>query len=221
MTDDQLAKYLPKFGDRVAAKAFAKVAEEKKPEDHSSEQKKKNLLTRVKERFQGKAMSSGHYSGREKHIGNENAKRSKRRVDIGWLDFCKDTNQYKQVRGPSGGGTRNVEFDVDATMNDVLHKSKQLFFPEGTSRRGELADHDCFITDNTHNPLTLDITVAEMYKHMNPRILHLYLATKKRDQESTDELSDLEMPQKSPKKRYKPYYRKKSLEPQKSSGKRA
>ena len=44
MTDDQLAKYLPKFGDRVAAKAFAKMAEEKKPEDHSSEQERKLFL---------------------------------------------------------------------------------------------------------------------------------------------------------------------------------
>ena len=221
MADEDLARYLPKVGDRVALKAFAKIDEaEKRTTSYHSPEKKHKLLDRIKERFQGKGKASVHYQGREKHVGNENAKKSTRRVGIGWLGFCFETLQFKQVRGPSGGGTRNVVFTVDGIMIDVLDKAKGLFFPEGTSRRGDVDDYECFVTDNTHKPLNTELTVAEMYSHMKARVLHLYLATMKHDDEDptetdqshSEETADQDLPQMRPirkKKRGKTSCRKK------------
>ena len=59
--------------------------------------------------------------------GNKNAKKTLRRVEIGWIHFSENENVFKQVRTKRGGGTRHVCADSFATIGD-LQKDADIFF---------------------------------------------------------------------------------------------
>lgn len=80
-------------------------------------------------------------------MGNKHAKRNDIRVDLGWFDFDKTTQSYKQVRRQNGGGKRSLKVPKLTTKHDLLDIAKQLFFPNGISKRGLVESFELELKD--------------------------------------------------------------------------
>lgn len=121
MTDPQLKEFgVVQFGDRIAVRAFAAKESEKKST--------KQLLERVRSKLEKKTEkpSDDNKSCQNWQAlqGNKNAKKVKRRVEMGWL--MREGEKIKQVRLKSGGGTRHLSFYSDDTI-EVVKKKLQMF----------------------------------------------------------------------------------------------
>ncbi|KAL3871225.1 hypothetical protein ACJMK2_039233 [Sinanodonta woodiana] len=68
--------------------------------------------------------------------GNKNAKKMKRKIEIGWLLANWNGHCSRQVRKKTGGGTRKVSIDKHSIKEDILKIGKDLFFPNGKSCHG-------------------------------------------------------------------------------------
>ncbi len=91
--DEELKKYIPLYGDRVAAKHFCQT--KLYPSQLS---KKDSLLDRLRSStlFKRKASTVADSKG-EKLMGNKNAKKRYHQVELGWMHFSKGINRYQQV----------------------------------------------------------------------------------------------------------------------------
>ena len=186
MSDDQLREYLPRYGDRIVVTSFAKKMGKKRNNSDSNDgSRKKELTERLLEKMRGQRQGHEHKTRSRSQVGNSNAKKEQRRVEVGWLDFDSTNKAFKQVKAPSGGGTKHETFSLDCTMRDIRECVKECFFPNGKSRRGSIASFHIFITDATHDPIADDVTVEDMYNRGKCKLLRLYLATKKNISEGT------------------------------------
>jgi hypothetical protein len=126
MSEDNLSKYIPHYGDRLAAIVFCRrhsqsaagTSTHSQPAAGTSTQ---GLLERVRAKY-----SSPDRPTKKRQLswgtlkGNKNAKKTLRRVEIGWIHFSENENAFKQVRTKRGGGTRHV----CATLQTVLQQSE-------------------------------------------------------------------------------------------------
>lgn len=69
-------------------------------------------------------------------MGNSNAKKLQRRVEIGWLDFEFTVKEFRQVKAPGGGGTKHENFHIESTVASILEEAKLWFFENGRNGRG-------------------------------------------------------------------------------------
>ncbi|KAM7423444.1 hypothetical protein PAMA_000003 [Pampus argenteus] len=96
MTDSELAKYIPKAGDRVSTVAFCRQA----TLSQKSPSRKESILSRLRQRLSG-AEGVLPKKRSSKWAENTNAKRKVRQIEIGWMDFDKEKERYKQVKSTS------------------------------------------------------------------------------------------------------------------------
>ncbi|KAL3861531.1 hypothetical protein ACJMK2_007560 [Sinanodonta woodiana] len=189
MTDEDLKEYIPKYGDRIAVLAFARriVSSESMRGGSSSEDRKRNLLMRLKDRLSSKkrniAVGEDSNQSRGRYlslIGNINAKKVQRRLEVGWLDFDPVTESYKQVKTASGGGTRQLKLDLHITMAELLETAKILFFPNGESMQGKLDEFTFDISDFSKCSISQEKTLEEVYNETKMKLLRVYMATTRR-----------------------------------------
>ncbi|XP_041834214.1 uncharacterized protein LOC121635197 [Melanotaenia boesemani] len=182
MEDVQLAQYLPSYGDRVALFNFCKL-------NTNPSKRKQGLFEKLREKL--KLRKETHREEEEpdtSHKAKSRAKRSTRNVEIGWIHT--DNEVTKQVRAKQGGGTRKVTMKIQAGYDEILKQGKDLFFPEGTSSKGNESDFEFDVWDFKQNPLPKEVLIESIYSTVKLPILRFYLATKpKRREESDDELS--------------------------------
>ena len=119
MSNEELIKYLPALGDRLAVKSLC---------GDGSCKKKHTLFEKLKERMKiGNPKTSDeidHPVARKekKMIGNTRAAKPNRKIELGWI------HHGKQVRQKSGGGTRKLTVPKETTKDDLLSMAKDLFF---------------------------------------------------------------------------------------------
>ncbi|KAA0723155.1 hypothetical protein E1301_Tti005274 [Triplophysa tibetana] len=188
MSERELAKYIPCYGDRVAVVAFCR----KTQDSISNRDRKSNLFERLRKRVCTTSTKEEHRQHISKrYAGNSNAKKKSKRVELGWMNFSARENDFKQVRSAKGGGTRHVSMDVKSTVRDVQKLAERLFFPNGKSKHLELTSLDCSIRDFSHRMVESEFTIEDLYEETKVKILRLYLFTKSNDIESTAENSDI------------------------------
>ncbi|RXM98944.1 hypothetical protein EOD39_12417 [Acipenser ruthenus] len=152
MDDDSLAKYVPIFGDRIAVRNFCKSRESEYKE--KAETKKQNLLQKLRDKMMlhnnGKEVvntgrdGEGYENNSKRRCylkGNRHAVKESRRIELGWL------HEGKQVRKRNGGGTRVLEVSKTADKQALIQLAKDLFFPNGNSKKGYLEDFKYDILD--------------------------------------------------------------------------
>ncbi|KAF6729949.1 hypothetical protein FQA47_008711 [Oryzias melastigma] len=178
MTDEDLSKYIERYGDRLAIKAFCqqKSAALQRPGAKSS------LMERVRAKLQGHRdkIFAGNMTGR--NVGNKHASKETRRMEMGWLNFS-DGN-YHQVRAKHGGGTRHLCVQKTVTMEELLETGKDLFFSNGHSTKGPVDDFVFDIRDFSHKIVPPGCTVNELYEQTKIKMLRIYLCTQKKDEDS-------------------------------------
>ncbi|XP_023810815.1 uncharacterized protein LOC111948006 isoform X1 [Oryzias latipes] len=181
MTDQDLTKYIERYGDRLAIKAFCqqRSAALERPGSKSS------LMQRVRDKIQGNRnrnqTCTGNMAGR--HAGNKHATKDTRRIEMGWLHFS-DGN-YHQVRTRHGGGTRHLSVQKTVTMEELLETGKNLFFLNGHSSKGEVGDFEFDIRDFSHKMVPLGCTVNELYEQTKIKMLRIYLCTREKEKEDS------------------------------------
>ena len=126
MTEDELREYIPTYGDRVAALALQEHVLVKR-----KNLRKETVLESLRKKLDCKRGKKCH----KNLLGNTNAKREMRRIELGWLDFDNKIGDFRQVRTQSGGGTRSLNIPVSASQEDVIEVGKNLFFPTAVPKR--------------------------------------------------------------------------------------
>ncbi|XP_039635786.1 uncharacterized protein LOC120545488 [Perca fluviatilis] len=187
MTDEQLARYIPTYGDRLAVVSFC----HQQRHTHNREA----VLQRIKEKIGERKMSkkrchltSESHGLSRKH--SKNGEKGVRKIEIGWLHYSKP--QYTQVRMRHGGGTRHTTVDKETTVEQVLETGKRLFFPNGLSTKGPQQNFDFEVCDFKRNSISLEDTVGKLYESTKLKLLRFYICTKDKfsDQSSVEEESE-------------------------------
>ena len=179
MSDQELRKFIPKYGDRKAIQEHIKEST-----GYQNKEKKNALLCRLREKLKSKtSRQSDAKVGKDRLCGNQNARKDSRKVDIGWMNYCKDSNTYKQVKCKKGGGTRTVDLSKWCTEEDVISKGKELFFPHGRSVVGHEGDFSFKLMNFAQEEIILKgSTIEQIYNETCLSRLKFYLASKKIDQ---------------------------------------
>lgn len=183
MRDSDLAKYIPKSGDRIAMVAFCRQSHTASGSTASSS-RRAHILTRLRQRL-STATPVASPIRIPTWFGNRNAARKQRRVNLGWMDFDFNKKRYKQVKAINGGGTRHVSFDKNMTAGEILSIAQDTFFPDGESKNKKLTSYDTEIQSSQMEESSPN-TIEELYSRRRVRILRLYLRTKLRDEEVSE-----------------------------------
>ena len=166
MTDEDISHYLPRFGDRVALKAYSKLQEESRHHGSSTE-RKLSLREKLVAKLQGKQKSSSEHRKRAvPQSGNMNAKKNQKKNELGWL------HEYEY-----GGGTRTLEIQLDCKIGDIMPVAQEVFFPGGYSKKGAITDFCFHIADQTHTKLDMAQTFRELFDNTKLKHLRLYMVT--------------------------------------------
>ena len=171
--EEDLAKYLPKKGDRVAVRSYC---------TNGGEGKKSKPIEQICMKYFSK--DKAQYG-----TGNVNAAKKSRTIEIGWLNYEETNGIFKQVRMRSGGGTRKITADKNSSKDDIIGLALSLFFPNGISKKGEVDDFEHALCDFKETEIK-DGTLAELYESSRMRPLRVYLRTKRKkvsDVSSDDE----------------------------------
>ncbi|KAJ4934039.1 hypothetical protein JOQ06_006846 [Pogonophryne albipinna] len=182
MTDEELGKYIERYGDRLALRAFCRQitgTNETTVKSGERTTAKSSLMEKIRVRLQGKGEKADPDVG--PGVGNKHASKDSRRVEIGWLNFQK--GKYYQVRTRQGGGTRHMSVQKTMTMEELLDIGKALFFPNGKSAKGPLKDFKFDVRDFSHCPVPLENTVQQLYDQTKLRMLRIYTCSKEKDKE--------------------------------------
>ncbi|KAI9541400.1 hypothetical protein NQZ68_031056 [Dissostichus eleginoides] len=187
MTDADLAKYIPKAGDRIATVAFCR-------HNNSSldtKSRKDTMLTRLRQRLvSGEAPVPAK---RKPWAGNTSAKKQERRVELGWMDFDGKQKRYKQVKAFNGGGTRHLIISKDKTLVEIKEMAENLFFPDGFSKGKTKLSYYSTEIESSQVQVSSSSTVDNLYEESRVKILRLYLRTKIRKVELSSDEEEAEM----------------------------
>ena len=116
MSDKDLSRLLPAYGDRVALRAF--VRRHSTGEAANDLELGSNLLERLRQKIDDhrrkrlnrplwneKSAGAQHWSTHNRH-----AEKSTRRLEVGWIHFDRKCQDYRQVKTSRRGGTRHNTF---------------------------------------------------------------------------------------------------------------
>lgn len=205
MTEKDLTTFLPKIGDRINLKMFVEDHKKQKKKPKSSVlqtlrekmgirvQKDKTSSSSEDETVQGKPPVQKKLKTHMARIGNKNAKKDKKQIEVGWI------NDGKQVRTPRGGGTRKLQLPKDSIKENVMEEIVPLFFPNGKSPVGRIHDFKFSLADFSQREITTE-TIGELYLAAKMTTLRLYLVTNRIDsttfkpKDNSNDSSEEELP---------------------------
>ncbi|XP_057702771.1 uncharacterized protein LOC130922187 isoform X2 [Corythoichthys intestinalis] len=187
MTDEQLTKYIPKIGDRIAIRQYCR-REVAVFEGTSTTLSKatESLISKINQR---RMSSSGLTDERVKKMsGNKNATKEHRNYQMGL--FEEKEGRFVQVRERRGGGIRHLKAAKNATMSELLETGKSLFFSDGKSQIGTESEFEFTMRDFTEDVLDPQTTLNEQYEKRRVKTLRLYLSCKRIHADSHEEVPD-------------------------------
>lgn len=156
MTEEQVKELVPKLGDRAAIKNFC--------ERHQRQASKQSLIQKLKVKLQERSKNTNKQtSTQERKRGSGAYRKNTRYVSLGWLCATK-SGTYRHVRSAFGGGTRRKAVPRNSTCREILQMAKQIYFPNGLSKKGRLEDFNAELLDFSRARFNnLDMTVQEIY----------------------------------------------------------
>ncbi len=180
MTDEQMAKYMSSYGDRLAVISCQQTSacSDKESLLHNLRAKieARKLGSKSSKTLHGKACVFPKENNLLARHKNVSAERTSRRIEIGWLHFGR--NGYQQVRTNNGGGTRHLTVQKKTTVLQIMEMGKKLFFPNGESPKGPETDLTFHVCDFKRNHIPMDSTVGDLYELTKLKLLRFYICTK-------------------------------------------
>ncbi|XP_038057921.1 uncharacterized protein LOC119729371 [Patiria miniata] len=187
--DKQLQAFLPHLGDRVAVQHFCKKTMKQSSSSDSEDTEKGKLLQKLRMKLHNKRGGGTSEAPKVHLVGNKHAKRTTRKIDIGWMHYDEVQKQYKQVRKQHGGGTRKLAVSKSSTADTLKKIAEGLFFKDGQSSKGSLESHETQLTDVRHQVVPSSATLEELFEEAKMAVVRFYLKTKQYGVESEDEES--------------------------------
>lgn len=195
MSNEDLSKYIVKFGDRCAVRRFCTKATSTTPK--AGNLKKTSLLQKLKKKLHARSSKDESQSTesedetvkdkRRKTLkGNSNAVKNGRTIKMGWKHF--ENSDYIQVRSDKGGGTDDIFVPKSFTKADLLERAKSMFFQEGLSSKGREEELEFDMADFRSQPLDDNVTIGELFKKTNRKNLRYYLFTKPKNENQSKKL---------------------------------
>jgi hypothetical protein len=187
MSDEQLSSYVTAFGDRVTVRKFVDQTLKGACGSRGGgggalsplmERLRGKIAERTKKRKQCFAFSAANEddSRGQKLVGNDNAKKAVRRIELGWMHY--EGSAFKQIRSQNGGGVRHLK-DIckTTTPEEVLATGVNLFFPNGVSKKGKVEDFDFDVRD-VNDTVLQRCSIGELYENKKVKMLRLYICSK-------------------------------------------
>ncbi len=103
---------------------------------------------------------------------NKRAWKKTRKIELGWI------HDNRQVRKRSGGGTRVLDMNKNATKTEILSQAKKLFFPNEKSTMGKWEEFSHDIVNFQEAQIDEDVSVGDYYETHKLGLLRFYLFTK-------------------------------------------
>lgn len=187
MTDDQLGKYLPIFGDRLACINYCKSAVKREAGMlcSFSTSTKNDLLEKLQNKLKLKRKASnnnatGDASPSLNFSCSQKKAKETRKIEIALtVETTKnDRTAGKAVKARQGGGTRIADVAKTSVRKDIIDSGISLFFPDGKSKLGKVNDFDLELLDFQHNVVDANQSVGDMYEKCKLRMLKFYLKLK-------------------------------------------
>ena len=92
---------------------------------------------------------------------------------LGWI------HEGVQVRIKQGGGTRKITVHKNCDLMTVLVQAKDIFFPNGISRKGNVEQFSFFISDFSDQKLDASRSIQNLLDETKVTHLRLYLSSEK------------------------------------------
>lgn len=93
---------------------------------------------------------------RPRQLGNKNAEKQSRKINLGWM------HGGKQVKLKKGGGTKKINIKKNATKDELIKEGIRLFFPDGESPKGPITDFVTDLRDFSGRSVCNEMTVKEI-----------------------------------------------------------
>lgn len=193
--DGGSTKYIPTYGDRLAAKSFCRNSgiPGKKEKNISLTDSLRRKVKRLKHSTEYKPITDIEKANEAKESSDEsdsldcqkNTYRGKkpkysRIIYIGCYEYMKDINYYKQIRKDKAGGPK--ESNKNTTLKDLLQTVIDLYFPNGQSVRDPLSNFYVKLTDVNFVDVEESDTVEALYNRAKMRTLRFnFVTTRKLD----------------------------------------
>lgn len=182
--DDTLSRYIPHLGDRVFARNWTS--------GERNEERKRILVDRLRSKMRLSSTSGPAPTATQSRnrigVGNKNAERGTRKIEVGWMNY--HNGVMKQVRRPTGGGTREIIVRKSDTMKKILEDAKKMFFPNGKSTKGHMDEFEFTLcVMGSDEPLEETLSVTSVYDTTRHKILRLYVCSKRKDTETSTNLN--------------------------------
>ena len=204
MSDEDLTKYIPTKGDRVAAVTFAQSKDSAESDsmklalisslqkrmkwqgnqdgDNDTTNSKKKGKTTMK-LFESTASSSSQQTSvtaSEKQAKKASKEDLASLIGISLYDpsHCKGKNyQYRQIRSPNDGGNRFPRVNKFFKKAELLHQVIPLFFPNGKNCHGNVEEFTFDISTDVHGTQLVqdDEIMDDMVKRMGLKHVRCYL----------------------------------------------
>ncbi|XP_078333019.1 uncharacterized protein LOC111100619 isoform X2 [Crassostrea virginica] len=189
MTDEDLKKYLPCKGDRIAAKAFARGEENKNIKD----ERKFALIESLRKRMGVPNLSSVSdtddkgvtISKRKRYTiprkcktvkQAEAASKPDRALVVGFAIYEPTHEGYRQIRAPLGGGIRYPRVNKDTKKDELIRIITPLFFPGGKNCHGKMDDYTFDISTDVHGAqLMQDESIEDTMLRLGLKHFRCYL----------------------------------------------
>lgn len=175
--DATMASYIPAYGDRIATRRFCMEKQRRGGDDT----KRLSLFKKLKKKMgtmSNKDSDQGFEGENTVQPTNVHLKRNKRawkttrKIELGWI------HDNRQVRKRSGGGTRVLDMNKNATKTEILSQAKKLFFPNEKSTMGKWEEFSHDIVNFQEAQVDEDVSVGDYYETHKLGLLRFYLFTK-------------------------------------------
>lgn len=175
MDDNDLKKYIPHYGDRIAITSFCKrhLEEDGKARGDGSDDK---VIDRLRNKIRARKRKHNQTPGSTARVRTT---KSTRKINLGWKNFDFNDESYKQVRKVQGGSVRTPDVQRTDTKKELTRLGAQLFFRGGFSKKGRLDDFEIHIEDVEGRDIG-DSSIGEIYEELQVARLSLYFCTKKK-----------------------------------------
>lgn len=123
-------------------------------------------------------------------IGSQSRLESKT-VHVGWKNYDKSKDTFIHVRQMKGGGSRTMTFANNTTKLDIMQALKELFFPNGKSKMGEMKDFTFEIGNYQSETIPDTFQLADYINEHCLSRTRLYLMTRKKANSWLEELCEI------------------------------
>ena len=117
-----------------------------------------------------------------------------RKIQLGWMHYSDEKGKYVPVRLQSGGGTRDISMNVNATADDIIKEAIKLFYPNGMSTchgmasrmKLQLGNFKGELVHDNHSQIHQETQICTLQNYIATNklsIVRLYLMSKERNEE--------------------------------------